>query len=392
MAQAKRKRTTRKVKAKAVPKRRRNSFGAAVLEGAGTGIGLGLAGAAALPLVKRAFPGLMKGKANPKPEAELERSSDGYTAYTKGVRGGRKHISSSAYLDRVISAAGAKGYVFDENRIGSGISRSEFVKATTVNTYDTGTGEERSVRVYVKGVQNPVHPEPSMQRWGKIGEAIGAAGKSADGLLDSYAGELADYSMSYVSRARAEALRGWNRGRRSTGARMENPQRNPGPQADAMYESFHGVPSTGYEEIIDERHYHGHLAELGSLVSIKVMPQYGKSKGRLLELDFSKADVLLCSNEEGTHLYFRGGNQEVSLKALGFTGHLATKDLVDLGIMHEITYQTKKGFDNFKRIDYYHQLGEVSKDTQPTLLYDTLNHELQTAGGSYVVLPAGITD
>lgn len=380
---------------------KRNSFLASVVEGAGTGIGLGLAGAAALPLVKRVFPGIVKGKVNPKPEAMLERSSDGYTAYTRGVRGGRKHISSSAYLGRVISAAGAKGYVFDERHVGFGVSLPEFVKATTMTTYDTGTGEERSVRVYVKGdsESNPVTRGRMAERYpGYVSIGTTPTREPGDytqglshqlylaGVKFAYQGRGGDRATVFVHPDQvglAKSVYDQVTGRRS----------NPAPAADALYESFHGTPATGYEELIDERHYHGHLAELGTLVSIKVMPQYGNRKGRMLELDFAKAGgILVCSNETGTQLYLRGGNQEISPKALGFTGHQATKDLMDLGVLHEITYRTKKGFDNFKTIDYYHSLGEVSGNTQPTLLYDTMNHELQIAGGSYEVLPAGITD
>src|ERR1700679_1873062 len=47
-------------------------------------------------------------------------------------------------------------------------------------------------------------------------------------------------------------------------------RRNPADDAAAMYESFHGAPSTGELVIEDKVHYHGNLAELGVLCGLKV--------------------------------------------------------------------------------------------------------------------------
>lgn len=52
--------------------------------------------------------------------------------------------------------------------------------------------------------------------------------------------------------------------------RRANKKRNPEAQSAEMYESFHGSPSTGITEVVEEEHYHGNLAELGELVELGV--------------------------------------------------------------------------------------------------------------------------
>jgi len=47
-------------------------------------------------------------------------------------------------------------------------------------------------------------------------------------------------------------------------------KKNPVDSSAAMYESFHGTPSTETVTVEREEHYHGHLAELGVLVELQV--------------------------------------------------------------------------------------------------------------------------
>jgi hypothetical protein len=62
-----------------------------------------------------------------------------------------------------------------------------------------------------------------------------------------------------------------------------------------------------------------------------------------------------------------------------------------IGVAYELTYQTEKGFQNFKLTDYYHKLGEET-GVQPFLLYDPRNQLLSISGGQYQTKPEGIVN
>lgn len=163
-------------------------------------------------------------------------------------------------------------------------------------------------------------------------------------------------------------------------------KRNPESSAADLYESFHGKPSEELLEIGEEVHYHENLAGLGTLTEIKVDCFSGYSA----ELKFDR-DTQLCSNEEGTQLYIVGGDQSLDLQSLKFKADEIDKDQVAIGVITEITYNTQKGFHNFKPTDYYHELGEES-GYQPILTYDTRSQLLTIAGGAYKIKPEGIVN
>lgn len=97
----------------------------------------------------------------------------------------------------------------------------------------------------------------------------------------------------------------------------------------------------------------------------------------------STKTVLLCSNEDGTQLYFVGGDQSINLKSIHMDGRWERDSMV-LGVIYEVTYRTEKKFDKFKLTDYYHRLGEETKE-EPTLRYDKLNEKLYIDGGQYKI-------
>lgn len=176
-------------------------------------------------------------------------------------------------------------------------------------------------------------------------------------------------------------------------------KQNSAAASSALYEQFHGKPSTSILEIEEEWHIHKNLAQLGTLVEIKVLlnPTESKSNQRRATLAVPHSDnvlkgVQLCSSEgKGPKtLYLIGGDQSLPLKALGFTS-ADEKDLMYIGEIEEITYRTRKHFDQFKKIDYYHGLGEVSK-VRPQLLYRSRDKKLLIAGGQYDVRPEGIVN
>jgi hypothetical protein len=169
--------------------------------------------------------------------------------------------------------------------------------------------------------------------------------------------------------------------------KRRNPPRRPngsGEEAAArLSEQFHGRPAHAIRDLEGERIERRVLAELGRLIELRVhLAEYTALKPR---------GVRLACNPEGTQLYFEGGDQALDLKALGIAGDQANKDHVDLGVCDYIAYETRKGFHDFARVDYWHKLGEVSK-IRPTLHYDTLNELLYLSGGNYHVKPEGIVD
>jgi len=185
---------------------------------------------------------------------------------------------------------------------------------------------------------------------------------------------------------------GWS----AMGMRDRNPaRRNPGPglldpTGSRLYESFHGKPSTKVSTIKQVTYSRDDLAQLGVLISIKVHLVTAKQA----EIKFPESgrdSVLLCSSPDGTQLYFVGGDQTLDLHQLGLAGRKWFRDSMVLGVTTEITYRTRKGFDKFQMIDYYHGLGEDT-DEKPMLIYDTINSELSVAGGQYEVKPEGIVN
>lgn len=162
---------------------------------------------------------------------------------------------------------------------------------------------------------------------------------------------------------------------------------NPSTDADAMYESFHGQPPTETVEVVEELREHGHLATLGTLVELKLQSMAGKD----ISIEWTKDNPYLASNEHGTQLYIVGGDQTVDLKALGMAGDKWEREHMVLGVCHEVTYRTRKGFDKFRLVDYYHNLGEET-GVQPMLAYDTVNDKLSIVGGQYEVKPEGIVN
>jgi len=191
---------------------------------------------------------------------------------------------------------------------------------------------------------------------------------------------------------------------------MQARRKNPQDESDAMYEAFHGTPSTEQVIVEKEFHEHEHLAALGDLVECWI-----ETPTRLLAcIRFGERDrPLLSSNEEGTQLFIEGGDQEVDLKVLGMNGENWVKDRMVLGcfalpsatleyeqrdggnkVHHyhswNIAYLTRKDFDQFEDVIYQHDLGEPDEGERknerrepPYLEYEPRNSQLYVTGGQY---------
>lgn len=174
---------------------------------------------------------------------------------------------------------------------------------------------------------------------------------------------------------------------------VRNPA-NPLDDAAEMYETFHGTPSTEVIEVEEDFHYHSNLAVLGTATELIVKV---RRRGNM-KISFD-GHTKLCSNEEGTQLYLIDGDQSLNLRDIGIKrsrkgphGDVTdVKDKILVGEIIELTYRTKKSFDNFKLTDYYHGLGEDS-GVRPSLVYDVLNKHLEIVGGQYKVHDVGIVN
>lgn len=162
--------------------------------------------------------------------------------------------------------------------------------------------------------------------------------------------------------------------------------RNPQESSAALYETFHQKAPERIDEYEEHVHYHGWLAELGEMREIKVDLVY-MDPPKQATIEFEPGTKLGCS-EDGRQLYLVGGDQSLDLKALGFSRDWI-RDYMLIGVLSELTYRTKKGFDKFEVIDYYHEVGEDTGDL-PILAYDNMNQQLMIVGGKYRVEHDGI--
>lgn len=174
--------------------------------------------------------------------------------------------------------------------------------------------------------------------------------------------------------------------------KLHNGRRNPMDAATEQYESFHGRPSEKIVEVVEDVHYHSALAQLGALRQLRVKA----ADGTTVYLANFGADCLLCSNEDGTQLYIRGGDQEVDLAQFGID---SPHDFEDLGEVKQIRYYTTKDHLGSEggEAEYYHNFGEEDvergqKARRPRLRYSTRDKLLSFVGGAYVVKPEGIAN
>jgi hypothetical protein len=165
---------------------------------------------------------------------------------------------------------------------------------------------------------------------------------------------------------------------------------NPAEAAAEMSERFHGRPVTEVLDIEEQVHYHEHLAELGELERLKVKALDG---GIVTLTQFDGA--ILCSNEDGSQLYIRGGDQAVD--PASFAVEKPYHDKEDLGEVVKIWYFTTKEHlgDQGGTASYHHEFGEEDRERgtrprRPRLEYSTRDQRLSFSGGAYAVEPEGI--
>lgn len=176
-------------------------------------------------------------------------------------------------------------------------------------------------------------------------------------------------------------------------------KRNPEAAAAELFETFHGTPATHVEEVVEEVHEHDWLTPLGDLTCLRIVTESGY-KAEIAFKRTGSSRVTLSSSEDGTSMYFVGGDQSVDLDALHMGGDKWRKDLMVLGRLREFEYYTAKGFDKFVPTIYWHKSREgltkdgarhtIVADKDAVVLYDTRSKLLQLAGGQYKVEDVGV--
>lgn len=154
-------------------------------------------------------------------------------------------------------------------------------------------------------------------------------------------------------------------------------------KAANMYEKFHGKPAGGVitvqEQVIARKDY----SKLGDMEKLEIDGEH--------TICFAQNEgTILACDPKGRQLYIIGGSQNIDSQ-LAKLGVDPTKDFIDLGECTQIEYFTRKGFDNFKPVTYYHEFGEETGQC-PRLMYDRLNKRLYLVGGEYEVKPEGVVN
>jgi hypothetical protein len=158
--------------------------------------------------------------------------------------------------------------------------------------------------------------------------------------------------------------------------------------ASRTYEEFHGESGKHIDEIHEPSPRPMTLAELGTLIELRVKRPTGWKWG---SFDFTGRGVRLASNVAGTQLYFVDGDQKVSRGELTHLGADNSKELIDLGECLLIAYRARKMQVNGVATNYEHNFGEET-GVRPRLMYDRRGPapRLYLNGGAYRVEARGI--
>lgn len=264
-------------------------------------------------------------------------------------------------------------------------------------TIKTALGAKDALkRKLLNGKRNPDwHDELDVRRAGDraakdLMRSTGVDSKAARSVEKSAIQERYRIAVEYEDMTpgmEKQWIEGWRKG--------YGVKNNPENGAAHFYKKFHGRDSEEELVIETEIHFHEWLGVLGMLAAVVVDP----SPGGRADIEFDEKDApWLCSNEEGTQLFFEGGNQELDLKKLGFKGHDLTKESIVIGEFSppegkrkwSLAYVTEKAFDSWETIRYEHDLGEPdegepkhARRVPAYLVYDSVNKLMSIAGGSY---------
>lgn len=177
------------------------------------------------------------------------------------------------------------------------------------------------------------------------------------------------------------------KGKKRTTKKNAGRRRNPLEQSQKVYEGFHGRPSSETVTITTPIHEHKYLSGIGELIELQIRAQSGAV---VRVKDFKGA--VLAQNEKRTQLFVEGGDQRVDLKAFGIREPIHEKET--LGELDRVDYYTVKDHlgDEGGEAIYRHKLKKYAFRRKPTVIYDTVNHLIEFAGGNYSIPDEGILD
>jgi len=190
-------------------------------------------------------------------------------------------------------------------------------------------------------------------------------------------------------------------------AALRNSKKLGNPSATELYTAFHGRGPDRTDTIsvptdLDPYDSHPEIAKLGRLMRLIVGEdvKMGGKDGDTAEADGANPWAVVLdfrdknppdaagSTEGGHQIYFAGGDQNLE-PYLAKIGCDTSKNICDCGFCVFIEYHTKKGFDQFQPVDYFHHFGEDS-GVYPRLIFNRKAKLFQLVGGEYKITPRGI--
>lgn len=182
--------------------------------------------------------------------------------------------------------------------------------------------------------------------------------------------------------------------------------------AKELARDFHGRDNKGVKEYTLASYYPKDLADLGILIELQVFAD--DDNGEYIPINFApehpdltddETNVVLAAKDK--QLYFIGGDQEYDIEefaeAAGFDwpSEALEKDEVVLGEVKAIAYFADKHHlegpkEQKTGIPYQHEFA-INEETgeqigeYPTLVYSQRDKNFKLVGGSYEILPEGIS-
>lgn len=189
---------------------------------------------------------------------------------------------------------------------------------------------------------------------------------------------------------------------------------SPEDSAKELARDFHGRDNKGIKEYTLASYYPKDLAELGILIELQVFTD--DAREAYVPINFApehpdltddETNVVLAANGNRKQLYLVGGDQEYDLSEFAETAGIdfpddeLEKDEVVLGEVKAIAYFADKHHlegpkEQKTGIPYQHEFA-INEETgeqigeYPTLVYSQRDNVFKLVGGSYEILPEGIS-
>lgn len=270
----------------------------------------------------------------------------------RGLRGGKKRKNPGApgsAFKRCVKAVSEKGSAYDPNAVCASQGRKKY-------------GAKKYAALARAGKKRKARENPAVEYKGHLIEPLPHGGYYVSTMPRRGNNE---YGWRYLDSAKK-----WLDGKL---------KRNPADAAAAVYEEFHGMPSTRVTEVVERVHVHGHLAELGRLELLVVAGVDGYEH----RISGFKG-AMLCANETKDQLFIRGGDQKVNLDDFGIS---KPHEIETLGQVTEVQYFTDKkhlGSEGGRAL-YFHK-----HKHGPDLIYRRRDKALEFSGGEYEIKAEGI--